>query len=219
MPLESGALPSIECCVALAVISRPRPAATAVQEQVDGVARPCIEFDRRHRRTESHGTTLRNPDHQVQELLGCEGRVVEIEVSGSRFELEEAGDEPKPIRGYLPRNNGRELGESRRFTHDQSMKGDRLLGECAPQNEACQPPQDLLEVAAVDEGDVGGWAHAIDDAMNNRSEERRLVVEAMVERSLGYSRPPRNRLDAGGAVSQCQNQMGRRVENPLADLF
>ena len=71
----------------------------------------------------------------------------------------------------------------------------------------------------MDEGDVGGWAHAIDDAMNNRSEERRLVVEAMVERSLGYSRPPRNRLDAGGAVSQCQNQMGRRVENPLADLF
>jgi len=195
------------------------PAATAVQEQVGDIACPCIEFDGCHGSTESHGPPLRNRDNHVQELLGCEGWVVEFKVSDSRFTFEDAGDELERFRRSVSRHNAREVGKSRRFTHDQSMQGDRLVGKCRPQYEPGQVLQNLVNVAAADERQTCRRTQAIDNAMNDGLEERWLVVETMVERSLGYSCVFRDRLNACGAVSQGQKQVRRRVKNSLADLF
>lgn len=83
------------------------------------------------------------------------------------------------------------------------------------EDESCQPPQDLMQVAFEQE-DIGGWTQAFDDAMDDGDEKRILIGEAMVERALGNSGASRDRFDARGAVAVRQEQMRGSVENPLA---
>jgi hypothetical protein len=53
--------------------------------------------------------------------------------------------------------------------------------------------------------------------VNDRSEQRWPVLEAVVERSLRYARAPRDRFDAGRPVPVAQEQVRRDIEDALAE--
>jgi len=57
------------------------------------------------------------------------------------------------------------------------------------------------QIRAGEQRDLGGRPDLFNDAMNHRGEQNRLVIEAVIESALRYTRARRYRLDRRGAIA------------------
>ena len=87
------------------------------------------------------------------------------------------------------------------------------------QDERGEPLEYRLEVGAFDQWNVGGGPQPLDDAMDDRGEQRLLVREAVIERALGHAQVLRHGIDAGGTEAVGEKHLCRRVQDQLAQLL
>jgi hypothetical protein len=102
------------------------PVTTAVEEQVDAVIHPGVEFGLRHRRAEAEGAALRQGDDELEELLGGECRAVDRQAAGTRLAFEQGGDLPDHLGpAAFVRDHRRKLGEALRLGDHQAIQCQR----------------------------------------------------------------------------------------------
>ena len=181
---------------------------------------PGIELGGGHRLAENHRAPLRPRDHHVQEQLRGKDRGIQGEALRARLALQHPRDELDGIlRAGLFGHDGRQLRESGRLRDNQPVQSEGRRGKRAAQDQSRQPLQDLLQVRPVEQRHIGRRAQTGDGAMDHGAEERRFVVEAVIERPLRNARPFGHGLDRGGAVAGREEQRRCGVENPFAQLL
>src|ERR1035438_4565825 len=98
------------------------------------------------------------------------------------------------------------------------MQCDRLSGERRAQDQSGKAPQDLLQRRALKEGHLGRRTKMLDDSMDDRGEQRRLVIEAVIERALRDASARGYRFDGCRSVALCEKQIGRDFQDSIAQL-
>ena len=99
------------------------------------------------------------------------------------------------------------------------MQCDRWREQGRAQDNIRQTAEDFREIRPLKQRHIDGRAQAFDRAMDYRAEQRRFVLEAVIERSLRYPGSLRDRLDGRGAVAQCEEQFGRHVDDMMGELL
>ena len=122
------------------------------------------------------------------------------------------------LRRALARHGGGELGKARGLADDEPVQRERLRRQRGMEDEAGEPAQDFREVRAGDERHGGRRPQAFDDPMEDGAEQRRLVLVAVIERPLRDAGALRDGFDAGGAVAALEKQLGRGIEDAIAQL-
>ncbi len=87
------------------------------------------------------------------------------------------------------------------------------------QDECGEPLENRLEVGAFDQRNVRGGTQPLDDAMDDRGEQRLLVGEAVIERALGHAQVLRHGIDAGGTEAVREKHLCRRVQDQFAQFL
>ena len=77
--------------------------------------------------------------------------------------------------------------EAHGLCNNEAVQCDRLGRERRPKNDSSEAAQDLIELYALQKWYLWGRTDLLDDAMDDGGEQGCLVIEAVIERSLGYA--------------------------------
>jgi hypothetical protein len=122
-----------------------------------------------------------------------------------------------PRRSFVRHGRG-ELGKARRLADDEPVQRQGLRRHGRVNDESGEPAQDFGEPRPGDDRHGRRWPQPFDDAMEDRAEKRRLVVEPMIEGALGDASALRDCFDARRAVAAREEEIRRRVENAIGQL-
>ena len=132
------------------------PGAAAVEEQRDAIIGPGVEFGLAHRRAEPERPAPRHRDDEFKKLLGRQLRTIDGAAGCTRLAVDHGGD---LLDGFVPAalagRDGGKLGEASPLGHQEPMERQRRRRQNGAQDEPRQPPQNLIQVAALEERDVG----------------------------------------------------------------
>src|SRR5215472_17434459 len=99
------------------------------------------------------------------------------------------------------------------------MQRHGLRRERGVQDQSRQPLEDLAQARALEDRNARWGTQALDDAMDDCAEERRLVRVAMIEGSLRDACPTRDGFDARGAIAMREEKLRGNVQKALAEFL
>src|SRR5271169_4852344 len=132
------------------------PGAAAVEEQVDAIIGPSVGLSRGHRRAEAEGAALRQGHDELEELLGGELRAVDRQGASARLAVEHGGNLADHLGPAAFACDDRdELRKALRLGYQQPVERERHRHQRGAQQQPCQAPQHLLQIAALVERRAG----------------------------------------------------------------
>ena len=194
------------------------PVPAPVQEKIDAIVSPAIELGFGHRCPETERAALWHRHQEGQELLGREFGAVDCQSAGAGFTLQQRRDSPDGFAAAaFARHDSGKLREPLGLSQHQSGERQRGRGHGCMHGQSGKTAQYFVEVAALEDWQVGGRLDPLNNPAKDRVKQRRLIWETMIKRSFGNTGALRDSLDAGGAIAFGQEEAGRDIKDAIPE--